>query len=255
MSTSCKRPRRGFTLVELIVVVVILAVLAAIITPSFNLMIYRFKYRATVTEATALAREALDHGLLERRFHITTPDFRENDLDRSTEGTQTASGTTPWSYTSQHEITVYIQDNGDVTSDEAGDVIVGSARGGAMSTNPTPTPSSTPSGGADLGITSLDGTATINGLGTFVDSFNGLTITRSANGVTLTFDRANWEFVETNHATTDTLYKVSGPSTVGVNQKNSNTDVSVSLGSGSAFTIRVKFNGGSTGAVYNFLAV
>lgn len=101
-----------------------------------------------------------------------------------------------------------------------------------------------------LDVTGLDGSTNISGQGTFVDSFNGLTVTRNSSGTRLQFNTANWEFVETTASSVDTLYKTTGPDSVGVITKNDNRDIDIAIPFGNSFILKIKYNGGSSGMNY-----
>ena len=243
--------RRGFTLLELIAVVVVLGILAARAVPAFTYVSDKVKMRVTVAEAIALAREGMDIALLDGREYIMTPDFGSNDFNRFTAANQPASGSTPWPYTSKHDLTVYIHDDGTVTSDVTGSDVLGRAFGG-FNSSAAPSSSPTNSNTTVLSNTTLDGSQSLAGTGVWRDNVGKVTITRNLLGVQLQFDQANWEYVEVTMASVDTLYKNSGPDVVGVITKNSNTDVLVALSPLDTFSVRVKFNGGSSGMEYSF---
>jgi len=114
--------KKAFTMIELIVTIVILSILAAIAIPSLQNVIYKAKLKTTVLEACALQREATALAKFSNRTTLTGADFTTNDFDKITTGNQTAELlTAPWSYTSEHSITVYIQQSGRVTLDQAGE--------------------------------------------------------------------------------------------------------------------------------------
>lgn len=224
---------KGFTLGELIVTLFILSLLAGIAIPSFNRVIYNSKYNITLEEAGALEREAMAYARQRGRFMIESGDFGDNDMNRYLDGVQLATGDSPWTYTSKHNIQATISDMGIVTGID-----------GYGSTS------------IDLGVNSSDGGATIVNLGTFVDSFNDVSINRDANKVTLNFTRANWEYIITSYSSSaDQLYKSSGPNTVGVIVRNSNTNIDINLAKNVNYTVLIKFNGSSSGTTYTFQAV
>jgi hypothetical protein len=96
--------------------------------------------------------------------------------------------------------------------------------------------------------------------GTFTDTSNGLTIERSASSTSAATTTANWEYMSVTYdlgagSVTDTVYKVAGPDVVGVLTRNSNTNVTIALGSSVPFTLTIKYNGKSVGTTYIFPAV
>ena len=104
--------KKAFTMVELIVVIVILGVLAALTVPAFTSVINKSKQEVAVQEASAVAREAraiaaFDGG----RTTLTAADFQQ-DLDKSTTGAQSATGSAPWTYTSASGVFVEIDATG-----------------------------------------------------------------------------------------------------------------------------------------------
>lgn len=214
--------------------------------PYFNEVKAKFRYEATVQEALVLGREALSLAAFDDRDVILTEDFTDNDLDRYTAGVQTAgerSATAPWPYTSEHNITVYIMEDGTI------DVVMTTHESEAAPTLMS-TPTETEDTVIDLGVTTLDGETSVADEGTYVDSFNGLTLTRTNSGTSLEFSAANWEFVEVTTSSVDTVYKTIGATQSGVLNKISNTSVAISLNSRVTYSIRVKYYGGSTGQVY-----
>ena len=104
--------KKAFTMVELIVVIVILGVLAALTVPAFTSVINKSKQEVAVQEASAVAREAraiaaFDGG----RTTLVAGDFQQ-DLDKSVTGAQSASGLAPWTYTSASGVSVEIDSSG-----------------------------------------------------------------------------------------------------------------------------------------------
>lgn len=104
-------------MVELIVVIVILGVLAALTVPAFTSVINKSKEEVAVQEASSVAREAkaiaaFDGG----RTTLTATDFQQ-DMDKSQTGAQSASGSAPWTYTSAAGISVGIDASGNATLD------------------------------------------------------------------------------------------------------------------------------------------
>lgn len=99
-------------MVELIVVIVILGVLAALTVPAFTSVINKSKEEVAVQEASSVAREAkaiaaFDGG----RTTLTATDFQQ-DMDKSQTGAQSASGSAPWTYTAASGISVGIDASG-----------------------------------------------------------------------------------------------------------------------------------------------
>ncbi len=105
--------KKAFTMVELIVVIVILGVLAALTVPAFTSVINKSKQEVAVQEASAVAREAraiaaFDGG----RTTLTAADFQQ-DMDKTVTGDQLATASVaPWTYTSKSGVSVTIDADG-----------------------------------------------------------------------------------------------------------------------------------------------
>ena len=118
----------GFTLLELIVVIVVAASLAAVAIPSFKAVTTKTGERSALIEARELGREALDIAAFDSRELLTIDDFLSGDLDRSMSGVQLAMDrsyiddeTSPfWLYTSERGVNVRIYSDGSVVLGESG---------------------------------------------------------------------------------------------------------------------------------------
>ena len=107
--------KKAFTMVELIVVIVILGVLAALTVPAFTSVINKSKQEVAVQEASAVAREARAMAAFDGgRTTLTSADFQQ-DMNKTETGAQSASGSAPWTYTSASNIAVSIDANGTAT--------------------------------------------------------------------------------------------------------------------------------------------
>jgi prepilin-type N-terminal cleavage/methylation domain-containing protein len=147
--------KKGFTLLELIVVIVIAALLGSIAIVTFDNIKYKQKVEITKVEAKAHGKEALAFAVFENRNYIEDTDFRETDLNKYLDSTQLASsvkGTDSlgnyWLYTSVHNLTAKIYSNGDVVMDLSNPSVT-------PSPTPTPTPSPSPSIISTVSITSI----------------------------------------------------------------------------------------------------
>jgi len=118
------RRRGGFTLLELVATVVVLAILSGLAVVGFGEVRQQSRVRVTFLEATGIAREALGIAAYRNRVELVSTDFADTDFDRTEDGLQEASGVesvddsdgTYWVYTSQHGLTARIYSNGTVSS-------------------------------------------------------------------------------------------------------------------------------------------
>jgi len=151
--------KKGFTLLELIVVIVIAALLGAIAIVTFDNIKYKQKVEITKVEAKAHGKEALAFAVFENRNYIEDIDFRETDLNKYLDSTQLAStvaGTDSlgkyWLYTSVHNLSAKIYSNGVVIMDLSNSTTTPSP---TQTPSPTPTPTPTPSIISTASITSI----------------------------------------------------------------------------------------------------
>lgn len=117
-----------------------------------------------------------------------------------------------------------------------------------------PSPTATPTATADPVALSFTGdTTALSAVGSYVDATNGTTITVTADSTDVRMT-ANWEWITvTRGATTDTIYKTRGLDAVGVLTRVSNSNVRIALPSTQAYTLVIKYNGKSTGTIYEVL--
>lgn len=89
------RRRRGFSLIELAVVLVVLGVVISIAVPAFERVIERSEDHATVTELQAVVRSAAAIAAFDGRmgFHVDDVDMALSELSSHTVGVSAAQ---PW---------------------------------------------------------------------------------------------------------------------------------------------------------------
>lgn len=144
--------QKGFTLLELIVVIVVAGLLGSIAIVSFDQVKNREKIEITKIEAIAHGKEALALAAFADRSFITDIDFRDVDLNKFLENSQLAASVADvdtvkgnyWLYTSIHNLNARIYSNGQVEMD-----------GESSEPSPTPTPTPTPTPSPSLASTAL----------------------------------------------------------------------------------------------------
>ena len=69
--------KRGFTLLEILVVLAIIGIMATIVVPSFKSILPRREREAFVSKLNALMRYAWQHALIERKAHKMSVNFEK----------------------------------------------------------------------------------------------------------------------------------------------------------------------------------
>ena len=114
--------KKGFTLKEVVIIFVIMAILSSITTFTYNKVNSKSKEEITLLEAKALAKVVLSEANYKDRNYIITTDFQERDLDLFIAEIQISSereGSDPekgsfWEYRSSLDITALIYQDGSV---------------------------------------------------------------------------------------------------------------------------------------------
>lgn len=243
-------PRPAFTLLELIVVLLVLGVLAAIAVPTFN----RVKENSlkgvvdTMLEASSRAGEATC---------LSNMDLPLTDVVAAAADGLDGKGAI---VTTGADTVTVAKSSGAMTAE--GSVtftLCGSTITPATITS-APASSTTTTVPAELDTSGDESATAPPSTGTFTDTSNGLTIERASTQMQAATSTANWEYISVTYnpgtgEVTDTVYKTSGADVVGVLTRNSNTSVTIALDSSVAFTLTIKYNGKSTGTIYIFPAI
>lgn len=245
--------QQGFTLVELLVVVVIITALAGIATPIYLNQKAKAQDAAAEAEIGKVARYlgqavSIGYALNEGTIPSAVPGLGNLDAPLSSVRVDPAS---PAKFCVR-------------TESETGLVLfweVGVGRTTSPSAyctdpgDPVGEPPVAPPPPESVPLDVSNGEVALTGTGTFEDTTNGTTITRTNGQVRFYISAANWQSITVTHPDgnglflTDVISK-QGASTVGVLVRYSNKDVRVNLPSNVSFTVEVKYAGNSTGKIY-----
>jgi type IV pilus assembly protein PilA len=235
----------GFTLVELLVVVVIIAVLAAIAIPIFLNQKTSAQDSAAKSELVSAAKYLRD-GLA-----LGVP-IAEGNIPSTIQGVGSFEATVTTARIDPNNSIVFCLR----TPSESGKVFYWESLKGY-----TENPSAYCSLGENLGGGGGDGgggggTPEPTPEETINDTNNGATILVYPDRTNITFAAANWEwmtitYLGENGSITNRIEKT-GVSTDGPLVKNSNTQITINLPRSTQIALNVKYNGKSTGEVYNF---
>lgn len=264
----------GFTLLELIVVLLVLGVIAGISVPVFQ-RVKENSLKASVDRTLdAAARAGVATCLSDANLPLSaivaaaadglSVNGASVETDASSvtvsmsSGNLTATGSVEFSLCASVTTPASITAGATTTTTTIATTTTTVAP--TTTTTTTVAPTTTTTVPAELDTSGDESATAPASTGTFTDTSNGLTITRSASSTSAATTTANWEYISVTYdlgsgEVTNTVYKVTGSSVVGVLTRNSNTNVTIALDSSVPFTLTIKYNGKSVGTTYLFPAV
>lgn len=251
---NSRRTTRGFTLIELLAVVIILVAISAIAIPVLTNQA-RSADNAAVQENIARIGAFVRAGIGTASLAPASPIVGPAQLTTNSGTIQVPAGytvsydvaTTTFCIEGQHGSSETLYVSQDQPTATAGTCSAGPAPSPTASPTPTPSPSAT--------LTFTNDSTSLGSLGTFVDSTNNTTVTRTAQNTSLSLP-ANWEYIIVAYpGGTDQVFKSGFASTVGVLTRVTNSNVTIALTSDVAYTITIKYNGKANGIAYQIVAV